>query len=160
MNRPTGVTILAILYFIGTCFLALLGVGSLVGMSFLGQMSSQHPEVGSGGAAFLAGAGVLLAVLFFGLAVVCAFLGYGMLTLKNWARVLAFVFAIIGAVFGAMGLVWAILHFSAVGIVMSGGRLGINVLIAWYLNQPHVKASFGMSDVQPPAMGGATGMPR
>src|SRR5262249_52567280 len=108
----------------------------------------------------LAGVGVLLAVLFFGLAVVCAFLGYGMLTLKNWARVLAFVFAIIGAVFGAMGLVWAILHFSAVGIVMSGGRLGINVLIAWYLNQPHVKASFGMSDVQPPAMGGATGMPR
>jgi uncharacterized membrane protein (DUF2068 family) len=160
MPRPTGVTILAILYFIGTCFLALLGIASIAGMGFLSQMLAQNPNVGSSGAAMLASAGVVLSIFSFAFALVCGFLGYGLWNLKNWARTLAMVLAIIGAVFCALGLIFAIFRFSPFGLINNGVQFGINALIVWYLNQPHVKAAFAMSGVRAVGMGGSAGAAR
>jgi hypothetical protein len=160
MPRPTGVTILAILYFIGTCFLALLGIASIAGMGFLSQMLAQNPNVGPSGAALLASAGVVLSIFSFAFALLCGFVGYGLWNLRNWARMVALVLAIIGAVLAGLGLVWAILRFSPFTLITAGVRLAINVLIIWYLNQPHVKAAFAMSGVRAVGMGGPAGAAR
>ena len=144
MQRPVGVTILAILYFIATCGLALFGIAIIVGGGFLGTMLAQNPDISESVAAILAGVGVFISIFFFAFAVLFGFLGYGMWNLRNWARTIAIVLSIIGAVFASLGVLWGILRIAPFRLISSGIRLGINVLIIWYLNQPHVKAAFAI----------------
>jgi hypothetical protein len=130
-ERPTGVTILAILAAIG-------GVFGILGGIVL---------IGAGGVAAGAGAGGLggLAAIFglvtLVLAVVSLVLAYGFWTLKPWAWPLG------------VGLQIASLVFTAITILLSGdivsGLTGsiigivISIIILYYLFQPHVKAAFG-----------------
>ena len=160
MQRPIGVTILAVLYFIATCGLVLFGIAILVGGGFLSRMLAQNPDIGEGGAAMLAGAGVFIAVCVFAFAVLFGFLGYGMLNLRNWARTIAIVLAIIGAAFAALGVIWGILRIAPFRLITSGIRLGINILIIWYLNQPHVKAAFAAGVLPASGMPGGAGISR
>jgi len=126
MQRPTGVTIIAVLSAIGGVFgliasLALLGLGAAVGAA-----------TGLGGLAFIAGLIVLL------YSVLSLALAYGFWTLKPWAWLL-------GVGVQVLGVVQAVLQFlnnttQIVSLVIS---LAIAAVILWYLYQPHVKAAFG-----------------
>ncbi|MCI0352380.1 MAG: hypothetical protein L0Z53_23425 [Acidobacteriales bacterium] len=160
MPRPVGVTILAILYFISTCFLALMGVASIAGLGFLGTMLSQNPDVGEGGAAIIAGAGVLFAVIFLAFAVLCGFVGYGLLKLRPWGRTIAMVLAILDGALGSLALIFAIFRFAPLGFIINGVRVGIDVLIIWYLNQPHVKAAFAIGGMPPVGVAPPAGIAR
>src|SRR5216684_2937832 len=138
MNRPVGVTILAILEFIGAVILVLLGIGSIVGMGLLCAAMSQSGGGSAGAGGIMAVIGGALSVFCFIFAAICALLGWGLWKLKNWARIIVIVLAVLGAVFALLGL----LQFSAavaVGIVI---RLAINGLIVWYLLRPDVAAAF------------------
>jgi hypothetical protein len=157
MQRPVGVTILAVLYFLGTCLLTLVGIVALVGMGFLSRILAQNPDVGESGAALIAGAGVFVGIFLLALAALCGFVGYGLWNLRSWARTTALVLAFIGAFFACLGVLWGILRFAPVRLIISGVRLGIHVLIIWYLNQPHVKAAFAMPAVPQVGMGGPAG---
>lgn len=70
--------------------------------------------------------------------------------IKNWARTLAMVLAIIGLTFSGLGLMGAIVRFSPLGFLNNGIQFGINLLILWYLNQPQVKQAF-LAGSLPPA---------
>src|SRR5438132_1427249 len=70
-------------------------------------------------------------------------IGWGLWNLKNWARITAIVFAVLGMLGGATGLMWALMHFNPVLLTGAIVRAGIAALIFWYLNQPHVKTAFG-----------------
>jgi hypothetical protein len=125
MQRPTGVTIIAVLSAIGGVLgllaaLALLGFGAVSGAS------------GLGGLAFVAG----LIILVY--AVLSLAVAYGFWTLKPWAWPL-------GVGVQVLGIVQAVLNYmnnssNIVGLVIS---LAIAGVILWYLFQSHVKAAFG-----------------
>ena len=126
MQRPTGVTVMAILAAIGGVF------GLLASLVLLGIGASGAVTGGLGGLAFLAGLFVLA------YAVLSLILAYGFWTLKPWAWPL-------GIGVQVLGIVQAVLQFmndstSVVSLVIS---LAIAGAILWYLYQPHVKAAFG-----------------
>ena len=129
MQRPTGVTILAILAFIGGVF-GILGGLALVGFSGLIAASG---VAGSGLATIL---GVLL--LIYG--VLSLVLGYGFWTVKPWAWTLGI------GLYGA-GIVLNVLQYinDSTQLVSAIISIAISVAILWYLFQPHVKAAFGRS---------------
>lgn len=141
MERPIGVTILAVLEFISAGFILLLGLLLTVGLSALGAMG----RGGEGGSILgvLAALGAAAGVLVMILAVIPLAIGIGLWKLKNWARIVVIVFSVLGLVsnlFGVIGGVSAGEMFSLSSGVIG---LGINVLVIWYMFQPHVKQAFG-----------------
>jgi uncharacterized membrane protein (DUF2068 family) len=127
MQRPTGVTIIAVLAAIGGIFgilggLALVGLGGFIAAS------------GVTGGALAPIVGLLL--LAYG--VLALVLAYGFWNLKPWAWTL-------GVGLQAAGIVINILQFinntnNAASTVIS---IAISAAIIWYLYQPNVKAAFG-----------------
>lgn len=135
-QRPTGITILAVLQIIGGVLSLLAGISSLL---FGGLMVSGAVDNTSGAAA-AAEVGPLM-VAGGGLAIISGLLGliagYGLFTLKGWGWTLAMLFAVLNILhnllrmFGEAGVPSAI-----VGIVISG-------LVLYYLFRPSVKRAFG-----------------
>jgi hypothetical protein len=127
-QRPTGITILAILAVIGG-LLGLCGSITLFGVGGLGVMAG---EVSSGAMAGIFGAlGVVSALLYL------AF-GFGAWTLKPWAWLLG----IIGAGLAIASNLLSLLTGNA-GIVAALISLIIPGVILWYLFRPEIKAAFG-----------------
>jgi uncharacterized membrane protein (DUF2068 family) len=136
-QRPTGVTILAVLYFLGTACLILAGMLLAVGLSFAGTSADQ-----AGATAFLAGMGIVGAVLMFIIAGVYGLLGWGLWSLKSWARLVVLIFAFIGLGFGVLSLMGSMMTMHMGAVVIGLLPIAIHGLVAWYLMQPHVKAAF------------------
>ena len=141
--RPLGVTILAILHFIGVLFAICLGLLAIVAMGLFAAVLARAAHLGSAGAAFFAGLGVVVAIFMFIGAAISGLIGWGPWNLKNWARITAIVFAVLGMLGAATGLMWALMHFNPFFLSTGIVRAAIAVLIFWYLNQPHVKTAFG-----------------
>jgi hypothetical protein len=136
MQRPTGVTILAVLAALGGIF------GILAGLALLG-LGSFVAATGLGGLAFVFG----LIVLVIGIAELA--LAYGFWTAKPWAwqygillQVVSVVVAVIEVVLG-----YATISGVIIGIVVAG-------IIVYYLNTPDVRRYFGAPEKGWPFMGG------
>jgi len=137
MERPTGVTILAVLCFV-FAGLALLAALALM---FLGGMFAQVVE-SSGMGAMLAGAGAFVGVLVLILAGLYFLVGFGLWKLKSWGRILALVLVALGLISAAMGLFSSLSPFQA-GVF--AWQLFVCLLDIWiivYLLKPHVKQAF------------------
>ncbi len=127
MQRPTGVTIIAVLAAIGGVFALIAGL-ALVGIG---------GAAAAGGAA-VGGLATIVGLLLLVYGVVALILAYGFWTLKPWAWTL-------GVGLEAAGIVINILQYinnsaNALGTVVSIAIAGV---VLWYLFQPHVKAAFG-----------------
>lgn len=143
MGRPVGVTILAVLYFIGALFCVLGGILFFVGGGLGALAGAQSGQQGAAGMSALIGAlGAFAGVAFLIIGVIYALLGWGMWKLKNWARIISIVLLVIGAAFQLFGLVTSFAHFSVFVLVWTLFWLAIDVLIIWYLLKPDVKAAF------------------
>ena len=140
MNRPTGVTIISILFFLGGCILVLLGIGFLVGMSLIGALGRAGSAPGF--AAFFMGLGAVAGIFFLIFSVIPFAVGYGLWSLKEWARIVAIVLCAIGMLGGVLGMMLALTHFHIFVLFWLMVRLAINGLIIWYLLQPDVKQVF------------------
>ncbi len=140
MERPTGVTVLAILCFIAAALCVLGGLAMFVGGSAISMMGGASNR---GMMALLGGFGAALGAVFLCIAAVYAIAGYGLWALKNWGRILALVLVALGLISAAFGLMTSLVHFN-IGLVL--WRLiwiGIDVWIITYLLKPHVKQAFG-----------------
>lgn len=138
MQRPDGVTILAVLAFIGAGLCAVAALLVLVGGAMVANMA-MRPGMG-----MLAGVGgAILGVFFLAIAALYGVIGFGMLKLQNWARILVIVLSFIGAFFNAIGILTTMIHFHPMLIMWRLIMIGINVWIATYLLKPHVKQAFG-----------------
>jgi len=125
-QRPTGVTVLSVLWFIGAVLLVLFGVlliagGSAINAFYGNQLAAQE-------LALFAGIGVVF--LVFGLA--AALEGWGLWTGRSWAWWVQVVLSALG--------VLSILSFTADSIL----NAAISALILWYLFKPYVKEFFGV----------------
>ncbi len=144
MDRPTGITILAILGFLFGLLMAGLAALMFVGGAFLGTMLAGAAAEGGEAAA---GAGMMGAVVGFsaiigGVMLVFAILyfavGYGLWKLKNWARWITIVLSVLGA----LSVLPSFLSFEIVAMVVGVIFLAIYGWILWYMFQPHVKEAF------------------
>ncbi len=131
MNRPTGVTILAILAIIS-------GALSLCGGCFLLGFGSIAAPVGAlfgagnlGASAFLSGVSWSIG------AVISLAAGFGMLALKTWAWWLG----LIGAIWSLASSIWGLTQGASWCLALPAMILPAVVLI--YLLQPSVRQAFG-----------------
>jgi hypothetical protein len=139
MERPTGVTILAVLYFLGAAFLGICGLLFIVG----GSMLSGLAQSGGPGRALFAAGGAVLGGFFLVLALLELALGIGFIKLQNWARVVAIVLTGIAVLFGALGMFSMLAHVMVFALTTRLITLAIQIWILVYLFKPHVKDAFG-----------------
>ena len=139
MGRPVGVTILAILNFIGAAFCLLGGIVMILGGGFIATMMSQQSAGVSGILAGLGAAAGVFIIICGGLA---AAVGFGLWKLKGWARVVSIVLYGISAALQLLGLLGSLAHFNAFAVIWSVFWVAIDALIIWYLLKPEVKAAF------------------
>jgi hypothetical protein len=143
MGRPTGVTVIAVLYFIGAAFCLLGGLLFLAGGGFLATMINQQGQAGSSGlAGMMAGLGAAIAVVFLFFGAIDGVVAFGLLKLKNWARIVAIVFAAIGACFQVLGVLGSFSHFNLVNLIFNLAFLALYGWMISYLIKPEVKAAF------------------
>jgi hypothetical protein len=147
MQRPTGVTIIAVLDFIGAALCVILGLLMFAGGAMLGSLFSAAATAnGANGAApvsgFMAGIGIFIGAIFIFFAVLAIFVALGLLKLKNWARITSIVLSALGLLGSIRNLA---LGFHGSGMVMTIIFLAYYIWVIWYLLQPNVKAAFGQT---------------
>ena len=133
MPKPTGVTLIAVLYWIGACALIMLGVGILAASQIFAGMANP-------GWGWVLAMGKIGAIILIGFGGAAGFVGWGLWSMEEWARIVAIVLACLGIVASLPG--FFLLH----GVMLMPirlVRLAINVAIIWYLFQPQVKRAFG-----------------
>ena len=127
-QRPTGVTILAILEIIGGVFSLLGGMGNIIAAVSVTAI----PIIGAALGPLLITIGIVLILL----GVLAFIVAYGLLKGRGWAWTLALILAIIGIIQGVIGLMMAGGFVAIIGII-------INAVVIYYLTRPHVKQFFG-----------------
>ncbi len=142
MNRPTGVSVIAIFFFVATVCCALFGIGVIAGGGFVATMMNRGGQGGPMAAGMMAGLGAVLGVFILVIGAVYAVLGWGLWTLKDWARLVTIVLTGLGAVLSLPGFLRTLIHFSLGGFVWSAFWLAVDIVIIWYLLKPEVKAVF------------------
>ena len=142
MQRPTGVTILAVLCFIGTVLALLAALGSFfvggIGMTGMGGQAT-------GMAGTMAMFGAFAGVVMLTLAVLYLLIGLGLWKLRSWGRMLAIIVVAVGMVAALAGLVKSFMPLHVGGVVWELIVIAIDVWILWYLFRPHVKQAFGVA---------------
>jgi multidrug transporter EmrE-like cation transporter len=129
---PTGVTAIAMLFFLAAAYLSLLGVIMLV---FPGVVSMAL------GAPLLGGLELAGPYMFLLMAGVGALIGWGLLRLNNWARRAAIVVALVGIVMLVPAVSAAAVDFRA-SLLWGGLGIVVRVMIVWYLYQEPIKRAF------------------
>ncbi len=142
MNRPTGVTILAILNFIGAAFCLLGGIGMILGGGFIATMLSQQSQGSAGAAGILAGLGAAAGVFIIIMGGVSALVGFGLWKLKAWARIVSIVLYAISGAFQLLGILGSLAHFNLFALVWGAFWVAVDAFVIWYLLKPEVKAAF------------------
>lgn len=138
MERPGGVTFLAILAFVGAVILALGGIAMCLGGAMISRMAV-YPGMG-----MMAGiGGAVIGLMLLGMAAVYVIMGVGLWKLQNWARILTIVLAGLGVLFYGLGILGALFHLHIFLLFWRAIFLALNVWIIVYLLQPNVKQSFG-----------------
>jgi|SRR3989344_149147 len=119
---PTGVKIISVLYYIGAVFGLLFGILFIVGAGFIGSIASQIPLIGALGAGLFIVGGIIMIV--FG--ILGFFIGRGLWKGRNWARIVAIIFA-------CLGILIAIISMIQGSIISNIFSLVINGIIGGYL---------------------------
>jgi hypothetical protein len=142
MTRPVGVTILAILNFIGAAFCLLGGIGMILGGGFIATMLSQQGQGSAGAAGVLAGLGAAAGIFIIIMGGVSALLGFGMWKLKGWARIVSIVLFAISGVMQLLALLGTLAHFNVFAFVWTVFWIAVDAFVIMYLLKPEVKAAF------------------
>ena len=138
MERPAGVTILAVVAFILGGFSAMAALGMALGGAVLSRMAS------GGGLGMLASlGGAVLGAIFFGFAAIYIVDAVGLLKLANWARILTVVLVALHLLRSAFGLLRAVAHVHPIGLFFTLVFAAVDVWILVYLFKPDVKQAFG-----------------
>lgn len=140
MARPGGVTVIAVIEFLGGALCVLFGLGAITGAGFVSSVLRSQGSA-AGMSSLMANIGTGFAVTCFVIAAILVLLGWGLLSLKEWARLVVMVLAGVSAVFTVIGMAQFGSSMMTSGIL----RLVIDVLIIWYLMIPRVRGAFKAS---------------
>jgi cytochrome c oxidase subunit IV len=138
MERPAGVTILAVVAFLFGGLFALGGLGMMLGGAVLSRMAN------SGGLGMLAGVGgAIIGFILLGFAVVYIVDGIGLMKVANWARILTIILVGLSLLRSAFGMMRSLGHLNPVALCFALLIAAIDVWILVYLFKPDVKLAFG-----------------
>lgn len=143
-NRPTGVTIIAILNIIGGIIMLIGGIALVAIGTFLPNALEQGmgPGMGPGMSTGMFGAlGVAMGGIILALGIFSFIVAFGLWTGKSWAWTLTVVLSVISIALNAISLASA--NFGGVVSII------ISAVILYYLYRPHVKVYFGKGPVPP-----------
>ncbi|KQM12293.1 hypothetical protein AOA80_03135, partial [Methanomassiliicoccales archaeon RumEn M1] len=118
--RPTGVTILSVLFGLESLLFIVAGIGAVGLGGLLGPIGL--------------GLGIIVGIPLILLGLIGLLVTWGLWKGRGWARIVAIILAIIGLLVNLVGAI-GLEPFSIVGLL-------INIVILWYLFQPHVKAYY------------------
>jgi hypothetical protein len=140
MARPAGVTILALLMIVAGVAFAVMGVMFV----FSGSTTAVTAAKTSPGSAVMVSAlGAAAGIIFLLFGGLHAALAFGILKMRNLARVLTiFLFILIGSG-AALGLIATLLHYSNAALLLNLSILAAAGLALWYMMRPNVKQAFG-----------------
>jgi uncharacterized membrane protein (DUF2068 family) len=154
-NRPTGVTILGVLFVIAGAFSLLGGIATLVAVPFVSNVNpnvindelqlngqQQPPLTSSEQTALAQGSGSILTALgalLIPLGIASLVVAYGLFKAKRWAWYAAVVLSIIGLVVNIISLVTSNMGPIAGALV----GIAINGIVLFYLSRRNVKEYFG-----------------
>jgi hypothetical protein len=137
MERPTGVTVIAVLAFIGAFCLFFAAFGMFLGGAILSSLANR-PGLG-----MIAGmGGAIVGVVFLGVAAVYLVLGIGLWKLQNWARIVTVILVGLGLLFNAFSLLRSVLHLHVILFFMQAVVTAIDVWVVVYLLTPNVRQAF------------------
>ena len=129
VQRPLGVTLLAILHVLQAAVVFLIGlVLMILGTLIRSMMRVYYPRLFAGILPIIGVLLIILGLLYIGFA-------YGLWTGKGWAWTLSLIFAVLGIIGSLVSLV----RGGFVSIV----TLVLDVVIIYYLTRPHIKVFFG-----------------
>ena len=129
---PVGVKVISVLYYIGTVLLVLLGILMIVGGGAVGAYLGDLGGLGS----ILGGALIVVGIIMIGMAVLSFFVARGLWKGKNWARIVAIIFAVLGLIGAIMGIVQGSISSNIVSLIVNG------VIGGYLLFSKGVKAAF------------------
>jgi uncharacterized membrane protein (DUF2068 family) len=155
-HRPTGVTILGVLFVIAGAFTLLGGIATLVAIPFVSnvnpnvignnelQFNGQQPLLtpSEQTAALAQGSGSILTVLgavLIPLGIASLVVAYGLFKGKSWAWLVAVVLSTLGLVVNVISLVTA--NMGAITGALVG--IAINAIVLYYLSRRNVRQYFG-----------------
>ena len=132
--------LIAVYHFLAALMLALVGVSLFAGGTIFSAL------IGGPNSGVFASLGLLVGVVggifFLVFALVYVVAAWGIWTMREWGRILSIVMAVISLFFSLPGL---FLMAMSMNLFLGGYRvlrLGISVLIIWYLMQPQIKVAF------------------
>ena len=139
--RPFGVSLLAVLYFIAVASYAILLLIFVTSrQTLVDLLTSASPE--GVGPSMLLNMGSALIVYFVAMMIVVGAVGWGMWKLKNWSRWFTIVITEISLLVTLMGVSSLLGSFSIAGLCLELVRVGLCILILWYLFTPNVRSAF------------------
>ena len=139
--RPVGVSILAVLYSLGVASYSILLILSLASPHALSDLLTSISP-GDSGPAMLLSMGRGIFVYFSVMITVVGAVAWGMWTLRNWARWFTIVITAISLVATLVGLASLAGNFTVPGALLLLVRIGLCVLVLWYLFKPGVRSAF------------------
>jgi hypothetical protein len=140
-DRPVGVSVLAVVYFIAVASYAVLLVTFLGSPQTLnGWLTTISPE--GVGPSMLLNLGRALTIYFAIMIIVIGAVAWGMWTLKNWSRWFTIVITAISLAVTLIGISSLASSFTIVGLCLELVRIGLCVLILWYLFTPTIRRAF------------------
>lgn len=148
MNRPVGITVVAILMCLGG---ALLALGSVM-FFVLGKTAVTFGNEGPMSALF-AGMGAVGGVIFLALAVIYAVLAVSLWRLRAWARPASVAFIGIGQMFALLGILRSMPHPSSGALTWQIFVVVVDLAILWYLTTAHIVKVFSDQAARKPDMG-------
>jgi len=139
--RPVGVSILAVLYSLGVASYSILLILSLALPHTLSDLLTSISP-GDSGPAMLLSMGRGIFVYFAVMIIVVGAVAWGMWTLRNWARWFTVIITAISLVAILVGLASLAGNFTVPGALLLLVRVGLCVLVLWYLFKPGVRSAF------------------
>jgi hypothetical protein len=140
MQRPAGVTVIAVLDFIGGAFCVIFGLLAFVGGSFIsGMFSAANAGPASG---LAAGIGAIIGAVFLVFAAIAVITGIGLLKLKGWGRILEIILAVLGLIGVIKAIAGGALHAGSTSLAILIVEIAYFIWVLWYMFTPGVKAAF------------------
>jgi hypothetical protein len=149
MQRPGGVTFIAVLDFIGGAIFAVCALIAFAGGSFIASLISAANQGAAGaGSTIAAGVGIFIGVVLMAFAALAIVTGLGLLKLRGWGRIIQLVLTIILLLLSIKNFFSVGMHVPTTSLVVEIAFLVYYAWVVWYLFTPGVKAAFAG---QPPA---------
>lgn len=130
VTRPDGISLLSILFFILAAFAIIGGVFIAVGSdSFIDFIEEEGDDVPTEFIDFLDSFLVALGAIAIIFGIFYIVVGWGLWTMKSWARIVAIILAVISLLSFPVGTI-------------------IGIIVLWYLFKPEIKQAFNTREIE------------